>query len=151
MTTNLAPQLAPTNPAAIAAKRQAATDQQMNDILAGSQVVVEFNPSEPKFVPPPRNPYLAFGGRNNVNEYTVSYKNLSYNIKASSLLKAVELGYEKLVSNIVNFSKNNIKLSVQRKSKKRENHVYYFLAKREKIKNPNYKFKITFTKLKNNS
>lgn len=147
---NAQPQLSPNDPAYKAQRLQEANEQQINQLLIGALKVSEYVEAPPKYEDAPRHPYLAWGGKKK-NEYTVSYKNVSYIIKATSLLDAVEQGYMKMVEKMINFMKNNVKLGVQRRNKRRDNHIYYFLVKKEKIKNPNYKYKITFTKIKNNS
>ncbi len=152
MASNSQPQLSPYDPAHEAIKQQAANEQAIDAINALSDKVNTFVYAPPRFEKPRMNPYLAWesvvvgGGR--VPEYNVCYKNICYSIKANTLLDAANDGYMKMIRDIDNLGeKRKIKLSVQRRSGKRDNHIYYFLVRREKIKNPKYKSKITFTKI----
>lgn len=145
--TNVQPQLSPYDPAHDAIKQQEANEQALDAINALSAKVDSFVYAPSALKKPAINPYLAWGGAKK-QEYNVCYKNVSYLIKAKSLLEAVQEAYLRMLKDIPNLNmKNKLKISVQRKSNKRFNHIYHFLVKKEKIKNPNYKSKITITKL----
>ncbi len=141
------PQVAPNEPAYAAKQRQGANEDAINNILDGSSKVNDYVKEEPTYTRPKIGQYVVPGGSKKKQEYNVFYKNVSFCIKANNLLEAVQEGYTKMVNTIPNFSKKKIKVSVQRKNKTRENHVYQFLVKRENIKNPKYKTKVTFVKL----
>lgn len=145
---NSQPQVIPTDPANPAMNKQDEQNKTLVNILDGSSKVNEFVKENPKFIIPKRNEYVVpGGGRKNKNDYNVSYKNVSYCVKANCLLEAAQEGYIKMVNNIDNFSKKKIRINVQRKNKNRENHTHQFIVKKENIKNPNYKYKLTFQKL----
>lgn len=143
---NAQPQLSPNDPAYIALNKQEALDRELADNLAGTVMINNEVKAEPTYTKVKVHPYIV-GGKKKIVEYNVFYKNVSYCVKANSLLEAVQEGYVKLVNNIPNFTKKKIKIGVQRKNKNRENHIYYYLVKKESIKNPKYKSKITFVKL----
>ena len=146
---NAQPQVLPTDAANPAMNAQTEQNKALNDILAGSGIVNEFVKESPKLIRPRMNPFVVpgGGGKTSKNEYNVFYKNVSYSVKANSLLEAAQEGYNRMINNIPNFTMNKIRLSVQRKNKNRENHIYQFLVKKEKVKNPKHKYKITFQKL----
>jgi len=145
-TNNVEPQLSPYDPAYDAQKKQAANEQQADELLRATSKVNEYVVQPATYVKPKLNPYSAWGGSKK-NEYNVCYKNVCYIVKADSLVEAAENGYMRMISELKNFSKKSIKISVQRRSKKRENHIYSYHVKREDIKNPKYKYKVTFTKI----
>ena len=145
---NAQPQVIPTDPAYQPMNKQDEQNKTLVNILEGSSKVNEFVKENPKFVIPKLHEYIVPGGsKKSKNDYSVSYKNVSYCVKAGCLLEAAQDGYIKMVNNIPNFSKKKIRINVQRKNKNRENHVHQFLVKKEDIKNPKYRSKITFQKL----
>lgn len=143
-------QVSPTDPAQQSMDKQTALMAILNDNLEGSSKIASYTNLDPKIIQPKMHPYIVKGGSAKP-EYNVIYKNMQFTLKAKSLMEAAEEGYNKMVNSISGFAKKKVKIGVQRRNKKRENHIYYFLVKKEKIKNPYHSFKITFTKIKNNS